>query len=167
MKWRTVMLNCKRLLLLFLYISVVACSDNLSPNNKINKKLYIQEYKDINLYSDLSKNAPYEVNDYFRLAMINMTKYFNKDHHLKRIDVSFDGQYTKGLSQYNFKKNQLDFVKKVKFHEGKKRVLKYIFNNGKLVDCTERGNISHNCKNEETKILHDVKIYKNYENEHN
>ncbi len=167
-----VMSNYKKMLPLFLYsFVIIACADIIPKSNDTHneavQKLYRQEYKDINLYPDLCKNAPYETSDYFRLAMIDMTKYFNKNHHLKRIDISFVGQYKKGISQYEFKNNQLTFVKKIKFYEGKRIASKYFLKNTKLVKCIDNGVASYNCKNEKLKILHDVKIYKDYEDKNN
>jgi hypothetical protein len=123
--------------------------------------VYTVDYKDINLYPDLIQNSPYEARDYYRLAMINMRKYFDAEHKLQKIVVTFQGQNEKGISKYVFKRGILYFVRKAKVFDNKKSFTDYFFKGKKLVKCIDDKEVKvTDCKHNEKIILHDAGIYK-------
>ncbi|MFY0645000.1 MAG: hypothetical protein JXR19_11080 [Bacteroidia bacterium] len=81
----------------------------------------INEDKDINVYKDLNpKNYSYESEEIYRLAVINLIRYYDGKK-LKKAIVSFNGDREDLISEYYFKDDNLFFCFKVKkeYHKQK------------------------------------------------
>lgn len=104
------------------------------------------ENNDINVYKDLNPdNYSFESEDIYRLAMINLIRYYDNGE-LKKAVVKFNGDRQNLISEYYYKNDSLFFVFKTEldyknpkwsedFNETEKKVLenRFYFNGEKLI----------------------------------
>lgn len=117
--------------------------------NLINKSLdsYTKvENNDINVYKDLNPdNYSFESNEIYRLAIVNLIRYYDNDE-IKKAIVKFNGDRQDLISEYYYKNGVLIFVFKTQidyekpkwsddFNEADKKVLenRFYFNGEKLI----------------------------------
>lgn len=150
--------------------------------NLINKSIdsYSKiENNDISVYEDLNPdNYSHESVDIYRLAMINLIRYYDNDKIRKAI-VSFSGDRQDLISEYYYKNDSLIFVFKTQidyekpkwsddFNESEKEIIKnrFYFNDNNLIKWINSNNrvVDLSIKDGTTvkSILHDSELYQNY-----
>ncbi|MCY1636497.1 hypothetical protein [Marinifilum sp. D737] len=148
--------------------------------NLINKSLdsYTKvENNDINVYKDLNPdNYSYESEDIYRLAMINLIRYYDNGE-IKKAVVNFNGDRQDLISEYYYKNNSLFFVFKTQidyknpkwsddFNGADKKVLenRFYFNGEKLIKWIDSGSNMTDLKTVDKiiieNIISDSELYK-------
>ena len=138
------------------------------------------ETPDINVYRDISPdNYSYESTEIYRLAVVNMVRYYRGDV-LVKAELTFDGDRQNLRSEYYFDENGLLFAFQQRtdfdepkwsdtFNEHEKDVIenRYYFNSNKLIRWIDQTGTTTELRTEqleehERKVLSDAELYRKY-----
>ena len=139
------------------------------------------ETSDINVYKDLnSENYSYESTQIYRLAIVNMIRYYHNNT-LVKAEITFNGDRQNMISDYYFDKDGLFFVfqKRTDFDEPKwsdsfdenhKKEMenRYYFDSNKLIRWINEFGITIERRTKkfeelEKQVLSDSELYRKYE----
>jgi hypothetical protein len=138
------------------------------------------ESTDINVYKDINPdNYSYESTEIYRLAVVNMVRYY-RDDILVKAELTFDGDRQNLKSEYHFDSDGLLFAFQQQtdfdepkwpesFDEQKKTVSenRYYFNSNKLMRWIDETGTTNELRTDkllelERKVLSDAGLYRNY-----
>lgn len=137
------------------------------------------ENNDINVYKDVNPvNYSFESGDIYRLAVINLVRYYNNDE-IKKATVKLCGDRQELLSEYYYKNDSLIFVYKTQthykkpkwsddFNESDKDIVenRFYFNDYKLIKWIDSNKNVVDFSSKDSAvvktILHDSALYQNY-----